>query len=54
MSSLLLQDATAPYMKQFVHSKSQQYRRLRVEWRNNVFLRRSGIQVRSALLGSVV
>ena len=38
-------DISAPYMKQFVHSKSQQYRRLKMEWRNNVFLRRSGIQV---------
>ncbi len=48
--SLLQQsDVSAPYMKQFVHSKSQQYRRLKMEWRNNVFLRRSGIQVRGAL-----
>ena len=38
-------DMNSPYMKQFVHSKSQQYRRLKTEWRNNVYLRRSGIQV---------
>ena len=35
----------APYMKQFVHSKSQQYRRLKTEWRSNVYLRRSNVQV---------
>ena len=37
-------DVNSPYMKQFVHSKSQQYRRLKTEWRNNVYLRRSNIQ----------
>lgn len=34
----------SPYMKQFIHSKSQQYRKLRSEWRNNVYLGRSRIQ----------
>ena len=38
-------DINSPYMKQFVHSKSQQYRRLKTEWRTNVFLGRSRIQV---------
>lgn len=37
-------DVNSPYMKQFVHSKSQQYRRLKTEWRNNVYLARSRIQ----------
>ncbi|CAC5360942.1 MLL3 [Mytilus coruscus] len=37
-------DINSPYMKQFVHSKSQQYRRLKTEWRTNVFLGRSRIQ----------
>lgn len=40
----------APYMKQFVHSKSQQYRRLKTEWRSNVYLRRSNVQVCVCLL----
>lgn len=44
-TSLAPGDLNSPYMKQFVHSKSQQYRRLKTEWRNNVYLRRSGIQV---------
>lgn len=37
-------DINSPYLKQFVHSKSAQYRRLKAEWRNNVFLRRSNVQ----------
>jgi len=37
-------DVNSPYLKQFVHSKSQQYRRLKSEWRNNVYLRRSNVQ----------
>uniref|UniRef100_A0A8C4WYT2 [histone H3]-lysine(4) N-methyltransferase n=1 Tax=Eptatretus burgeri TaxID=7764 RepID=A0A8C4WYT2_EPTBU len=37
-------DLNAPYGKQFVHSKSSQYRRLRSEWKNNVYLARSDIQ----------
>ncbi|KAL5009713.1 hypothetical protein ScPMuIL_012018 [Solemya velum] len=37
-------DINSPYMKQFVHSKSQQYRRLKTEWRNNIYLARSRIQ----------
>ncbi|ESO09953.1 hypothetical protein HELRODRAFT_97267 [Helobdella robusta] len=32
------------YMKQFTATKSQRYRSLRTEWRNNVYLRRSNIQ----------
>ena len=42
-------DYNIPYSKQFVHSKSQQYRRLKTEWRNNVYLRRSNVQVSSVL-----
>ncbi|RWS06901.1 Histone-lysine N-methyltransferase MLL3-like protein [Dinothrombium tinctorium] len=34
----------SPYIKQFVHSKSSQYRKMKTEWRNNVFLARSRIQ----------
>lgn len=37
-------DANSPYHKQFVHSKSQQYRKLKNEWRNYVYLGRSRIQ----------
>lgn len=33
------------YTKQFAHSKTQQYRKLKSEWRSNVLLGRSGIQV---------
>jgi len=42
-------DVNSPYHKQFVHSKSQQYRRLKTEWRNNVYLRRSNVQVHCRL-----
>lgn len=37
-------ETNTPYSKQFVHSKSSQYRRLRTEWKNNVYLARSRIQ----------
>ncbi len=33
----------SPYVKQFVHSKSVQYRKMKTDWRNNVFLARSRI-----------
>ncbi|XP_064202618.1 histone-lysine N-methyltransferase 2C-like isoform X6 [Anguilla rostrata] len=33
-----------PYSKQFVHSKSSQYRRLKSEWKSNVYLACSPIQ----------
>ncbi|XP_058251274.1 histone-lysine N-methyltransferase 2C isoform X1 [Hemibagrus wyckioides] len=36
--------AGAPYSKQFVHSKSFQYRRMKAEWKSNVYLARSRIQ----------
>lgn len=29
-----------PYSKQFVHSKSSQYKKMKQEWRNNVYLAR--------------
>ncbi|XP_046702337.1 histone-lysine N-methyltransferase 2C isoform X2 [Silurus meridionalis] len=34
----------APYSKHFVHSKSFQYRRMKAEWKSNVYLARSRIQ----------
>ncbi|GFN93149.1 histone-lysine N-methyltransferase [Plakobranchus ocellatus] len=37
-------DMSSPYLKQFVHSKSQQYRRLRTDWKSLVYLGRSRIQ----------
>uniref|UniRef100_A0A2A4J0G2 Histone-lysine N-methyltransferase n=1 Tax=Heliothis virescens TaxID=7102 RepID=A0A2A4J0G2_HELVI len=33
-----------PYSKQFVHTKSSQYKKMKSEWRNNVYLARSKIQ----------
>lgn len=33
-------DAVCPYSKQFVHSKSSQYKKMKQEWRNNVYLAR--------------
>ena len=36
-----------PYVKHFVLSKSTQYRKLKTEWRQNVFLAKSRIQVNS-------
>uniref|UniRef100_A0A1B6CMU8 Histone-lysine N-methyltransferase n=1 Tax=Clastoptera arizonana TaxID=38151 RepID=A0A1B6CMU8_9HEMI len=37
-------DTVCPYSKQFVHSKSSQYKKMKQEWRNNVYLARSKIQ----------
>ncbi|XP_042908867.1 histone-lysine N-methyltransferase 2C isoform X4 [Parasteatoda tepidariorum] len=37
-------ETSSPYVKQFVHSKSSQYRKMKIEWRNNVYLARSRIQ----------
>ncbi|CAL1287615.1 unnamed protein product [Larinioides sclopetarius] len=37
-------ESSSPYIKQFVHSKSSQYRKMKIEWRNNVYLARSRIQ----------
>lgn len=34
-------EAACPYSKQFVHSKSSQYKKMKQEWRNNVYLARS-------------
>lgn len=31
---------TCPYSKQFVHTKSSQYKKMKLEWRNNVYLAR--------------
>lgn len=38
-------ELNAPYSKQFVHSKSSQYRKMKTEWKSNVYLARSRIQV---------
>ncbi|XP_024080404.1 histone-lysine N-methyltransferase 2D-like isoform X6 [Cimex lectularius] len=37
-------EPSCPYSKQFVHSKSSQYKKMKQEWRNNVYLARSKIQ----------
>lgn len=37
-------EVACPYSKQFVHSKSSQYKKMKQEWRNNVYLARSKIQ----------
>ncbi|XP_069814968.1 histone-lysine N-methyltransferase 2C isoform X6 [Dendropsophus ebraccatus] len=37
-------ELNAPYSKQFVHSKSSQYRKMKSEWKSNVYLARSRIQ----------
>ncbi|XP_028896921.1 histone-lysine N-methyltransferase trr [Zeugodacus cucurbitae] len=37
-------EIACPYSKQFVHSKSSQYKKMKQEWRNNVYLARSKIQ----------
>ncbi|XP_050308382.1 histone-lysine N-methyltransferase 2C-like isoform X2 [Anthonomus grandis grandis] len=39
-----LGESVCPYSKQFVHSKSSQYKKMKQEWRNNVYLARSKIQ----------
>lgn len=33
-------EPACPYSKQFVHSKSSQYKKMKQEWRNNVYLAR--------------
>ncbi|XP_061096332.1 histone-lysine N-methyltransferase 2C-like isoform X3 [Conger conger] len=37
-------EISTPYSKQFVHCKSSQYRKMKAEWKSNVYLARSGIQ----------
>ncbi|XP_075971400.1 uncharacterized protein LOC142973507 isoform X2 [Anticarsia gemmatalis] len=39
-----LDHPACPYSKQFVHTKSSQYKKMKSEWRNNVYLARSKIQ----------
>jgi len=36
-------EPSSPYVKQFVHSKLSQYRKMKLEWRSNVYLARSRI-----------
>ncbi|XP_046637782.1 histone-lysine N-methyltransferase 2C-like isoform X5 [Daphnia pulicaria] len=43
-SSLVMVDLPGPYSKQFVHSKSSQYKKMKQEWRHNIYLARSKIQ----------
>lgn len=43
-TSTIAGEVACPYSKQFVHSKSSQYKKMKQEWRNNVFLARSKIQ----------
>ncbi|CAG7629500.1 unnamed protein product [Allacma fusca] len=43
-SVLSSSEAVCPYSKQFVHSKSSQYKKMKQDWRNNVYLARSKIQ----------
>ncbi|CAB3239125.1 unnamed protein product [Arctia plantaginis] len=38
-----LDHPACPYSKQFVHTKSSQYKKMKSEWRNNVYLARSKI-----------
>lgn len=42
-TSTIAGEVACPYSKQFVHSKSSQYKKMKQEWRNNVFLARSKI-----------
>ncbi len=42
-----------PYVKHFVLSKSTQYRKLKTEWRQNVFLAKSRIQVSQKFLMNI-
>lgn len=44
LSGLVMTDLPGPYSKQFVHSKSSQYKKMKQEWRHNVYLARSKIQ----------
>lgn len=39
-SPLFSGDLSGPYSKQFVHSKSSQYKKMKQEWRNYVYLAR--------------
>ena len=45
-------EAACPYSKQFVHSKSSQYKKMKQEWRNNVYLARYRITSRSPVQGN--
>jgi hypothetical protein len=44
-TNILILANQIPYVKQFVLSKSTQYRKLRTEWRQNIYLAKSRIQV---------
>lgn len=55
-STQTLGELACPYSKQFVHSKSSQYKKMKQEWRNNVYLARyiKKILVAVALLTNVI
>ena len=40
ITALMAGEIACPYSKQFVHSKSSQYKKMKQEWRNNVYLAR--------------
>merc|ERR1712213_220164 len=44
VQTLIGLETTGPYSKNFVQSKSAQYRKMKQEWRQNVVLARSKIQ----------
>lgn len=44
LAGLVMTDLPGPYSKQFVHSKSSQYKKMKQEWRHNIYLARSKIQ----------
>ncbi len=53
MSECSIIGTQIPYVKHFVLSKSTQYRKLKTEWRQNVFLAKSRIQVKIELFQSM-
>lgn len=57
-SASIAGEVACPYSKQFVHSKSSQYKKMKQEWRNNVYLARYELNIKkkkySQLLTSYV
>lgn len=53
MSASASEDASL-YTKQFVYSKGAQYRKLKSEWKSNVYLGRSNIQVLTPIVPVVM
>jgi len=46
-SAAIAGEVACPYSKQFVHSKSSQYKKMKQEWRNNVYLARLATKISS-------